>query len=120
MTAAALERHGVQVIERFDENVPPAIVDRHKVLQILVNLLRNAKYALDDESPPEKRLEIAISRASEERIAIKVTDNGVGIPPENLTRIFGHGFTTKRDGHGFGLHSGALAAKQMSGSLAAF
>jgi signal transduction histidine kinase len=46
-----------------------------------------------------------------------VRDNGVGIAPENLTRIFGHGFTTKKDGHGFGLHSGALAAKEMNGSL---
>ena len=44
-------------------------------------------------------------------------DNGIGIPPENLTRIFNHGFTTRKDGHGFGLHSGALAAKEMGGSL---
>jgi signal transduction histidine kinase len=50
-------------------------------------------------------------------VAIIVRDNGVGILPENLTRIFGHGFTTKKDGHGFGLHSGALAAKQMNGAL---
>jgi signal transduction histidine kinase len=46
-----------------------------------------------------------------------VIDNGVGILPENLTRIFNHGFTTRKDGHGFGLHSGALAAKEMGGSL---
>ena len=44
----------------------------------------------------------------------------MGITPENLTRIFGHGFTTKKDGHGFGLHSGALAAREMGGSLQAF
>jgi signal transduction histidine kinase len=53
-------------------------------------------------------------------IEITVTDNGIGIAPENLTRIFSHGFTTKRDGHGFGLHSGALAAKEMGGALSAF
>lgn len=117
MNVAALERHGVTVIRQFDEDVPPALVDRHKVLQILVNLLRNAKYALDEQEPAEKRLEIRVSRASEGSIAIAVRDNGVGIAQENLTRIFGHGFTTKRDGHGFGLHSGALAAKQMNGSL---
>jgi signal transduction histidine kinase len=46
-----------------------------------------------------------------------VTDNGIGIPSENLNRIFAHGFTTKESGHGFGLHSGALAAKEMGGSL---
>jgi len=117
MNAAAFERHGVRVIQQFDENIPPALVDRHKVLQILVNLLRNAKYALDEQGPADKRLEIHVGRAAGGNVAITVRDNGVGIAPENLTRIFGHGFTTKKDGHGFGLHSGALAAKQMNGSL---
>jgi signal transduction histidine kinase len=51
------------------------------------------------------------------RMKITVMDNGVGIPPENLTRIFNHGFTTRKGGHGFGLHGGALAAKEMDGSL---
>jgi signal transduction histidine kinase len=46
-----------------------------------------------------------------------VSDNGVGIASENLTRIFNHGFTTRKDGHGFGLHSGALAAREMGGAL---
>jgi two-component system NtrC family sensor kinase len=53
-------------------------------------------------------------------VQIYATDNGVGIAPENLTRIFAFGFTTKKTGHGFGLHSSALAAKEMGGSLNAF
>jgi signal transduction histidine kinase len=117
MNAAALERHGVRVIQHIDEGVPLALVDRHKVLQILINLFRNAKYAMDEQAPAEKCLEIHVHRADGGNTAITVRDNGVGIAPENLTRIFGHGFTTKKDGHGFGLHSGALAAKQMNGSL---
>jgi nitrogen fixation/metabolism regulation signal transduction histidine kinase len=48
---------------------------------------------------------------------VEVIDNGVGVAPENLTRIFAHGFTTRREGHGFGLHSGALAARELGGSL---
>ena len=48
---------------------------------------------------------------------IAVIDTGIGISPENLTRIFAHGFTTRKDGHGFGLHSGALAAKELGGKL---
>ena len=48
---------------------------------------------------------------------MEVTDNGEGIPKENLTRIFQHGFTTKKTGHGFGLHSGSNAAREMGGSL---
>jgi signal transduction histidine kinase len=117
MNAAALERHGVRVIQDFEENAPAVMVDRHKVLQILINLMRNAKYALDEQAPAEKRLEIHVGQTGGGNVAITVRDNGIGIAPENLTRIFGHGFTTKKDGHGFGLHSGALAAKQMNGSL---
>src|ERR1017187_5649890 len=50
-------------------------------------------------------------------VAIAVVDNGVGIPTENMTRIFSHGFTTRPGGHGFGLHSAALAAQELKGSL---
>jgi signal transduction histidine kinase len=117
MNSAALDRHGIKVVQKVAEDVPLALVDRHKVLQILINLLRNAKYAMDEQAPPEKRLQILVNQTAAGRVAIHVADNGVGIAPENLTRIFGHGFTTKKDGHGFGLHSGALAAKQMNGSL---
>jgi signal transduction histidine kinase len=53
-------------------------------------------------------------------VKIWVSDNGIGILPENLTRIFNHGFTTRRNGHGFGLHSGALAAKELGGVLLAY
>ena len=53
------------------------------------------------------------------RVRIEVTDNGIGIPQENMTKIFSHGFTTKKEGHGFGLHSCAIAAKEMKGALTA-
>jgi len=53
------------------------------------------------------------------RVQIYVTDNGVGIAAENLTRVFAFGYTTKKAGHGFGLHSSALAAREMGGSLVA-
>jgi signal transduction histidine kinase len=52
-------------------------------------------------------------------VKIAVMDNGIGIPPENLTRIFEHGFTTRKEGHGFGLHNGALVAKELGGKLTA-
>ena len=111
-------RHRIAVVREYDP-VPPVTVDKHKALQILVNLLRNAKHAMDDSAPNEKRLTLRIRRMNETTVAIIVTDTGVGIAPENLTRIFSHGFTTRKDGHGFGLHSAALAAQQMSGRLLA-
>jgi len=111
----ALSRHEVEVVREF-ESVPTLNVEKHKILQILVNLLRNAKYACHDSERADKRLTVRVANG-EGRIRISVIDNGVGIPPENLTRIFNHGFTTRKDGHGFGLHSSALAAKEMGGSL---
>jgi signal transduction histidine kinase len=91
-------------------------VDKHKVLQILVNLIRNAKYACDESKREDKRI-ILLASAVDQRVIISVSDNGVGIPSENLQRIFEHGFTTRPGGHGFGLHSGALAAQSMGGTL---
>jgi C4-dicarboxylate-specific signal transduction histidine kinase len=116
MNIGAFERHGV-VVDRQFSPVPLVRVDRHKVLQILINLLRNAKYALDESKRPDKRITISVLAANDRSVRIVVVDNGIGISPENLTRVFAHGFTTREEGHGFGLHSGALAAHAMGGSL---
>jgi signal transduction histidine kinase len=116
MNAAALVRHSVHVVRNYAD-VPPVAVDKHKVLQILVNLVRNAKYAMDEQGRENKELEILIRPEGEERVRISVKDNGTGISSENLVRIFSHGFTTKADGHGFGLHSSALVARELGGSL---
>lgn len=113
----ALARHRVETVREYAP-VPAINVDKHRVLQILVNLVRNAKYACEDSGRTDKRVILRIA-AGGEGVRISVVDNGVGIAPENLTRIFHHGFTTRRHGHGFGLHSGALAAREMAGSLSA-
>jgi signal transduction histidine kinase len=115
MNASALARHDVKIIREFAD-VPPITVERHKVLQILVNLVSNAKYACNDSGGDGKQLTVRVYNG-DGRIKIAIADNGIGIPPENLARIFNHGFTTKPDGHGFGLHSGALAARELGGSL---
>ncbi len=117
MNIGAFERHGVSLERKFSA-APLVRVDRHKVLQILINLLRNAKYALDESKRTDKRITISIFAVNERFVHMVVADNGIGISPENLTRVFAHGFTTREEGHGFGLHSGALAARAMGGSLA--
>jgi signal transduction histidine kinase len=115
MNLDGLGRHKVKVAREF-EDVPLINIDRHAVLQILVNLIRNAKHACQDSERTDKQLTVRLANG-DGRIKISVSDNGVGIPAENLTRIFNHGFTTRQKGHGFGLHSGALAAKELGGSL---
>jgi len=115
LNAEAFSRHGVTLACEFEE-VPAITVDKHRVLQILVNLIRNAKYACEDSGRSDKRITIRVTRCAI-GVAIAVIDNGVGIPAENMTRIFTHGFTTRAGGHGFGLHSAALSAQELKGSL---
>jgi PAS domain S-box-containing protein len=116
--SADLEHHAVQVVRDYSE-VPPLTLDKHKVLQILVNLIQNARHALNESQNPQRRLAVGIQMADGAFVRISIADNGVGILPDNLTQIFSHGFTTRKAGHGFGLHSGANAAKEMGGLLTA-
>jgi C4-dicarboxylate-specific signal transduction histidine kinase len=113
---ADFENNRIQV-ERRMENLPEVSADRHKILQILLNLLRNAKDAITEAANDKRIVQVALRSAGGDRVRIEIADCGVGIASENLTRIFSNGYTTKPEGHGFGLHSGALAAKQMNGAL---
>ena len=118
LNAGAFVRHGVTLRREFNK-VPKITVDKHKVLQILVNLVRNAKYACDESGRTDKLLTLRVDDPGNGSVRISVIDNGVGIPAENMSRLFSHGFTTRQSGHGFGLHSGALAAQELGGTLRA-
>lgn len=113
-----LKHHGISVVREFGE-IGIVDIDKPRFLQIVTNLIRNASDALAASSETEKLLTIRCYKHEEDSLRVEVLDNGIGIPPENFTRIFQHGFTTKDDGHGFGLHSSALAAKEIGGSLSA-
>lgn len=116
INSAALDRHKTTLTRQL-EDIPDVQANKQKILQIIVNLINNAKYAVSGNGKEDKEIQIKLYRHGEDRFRIEVSDNGVGISKENLTKIFNHGFTTKANGHGFGLHSGALGAKEMSGSL---
>ncbi len=118
INSASLSRHRIAVVQAY-EDVPEVLVDKHLVLQILVNLLRNAKQAIQESGIEPRRIVVKIQSKGTDSVTVAVQDTGTGIAAENLTRIFSHGFTTKKTGHGFGLHSSALAASGMGGSLAA-
>jgi signal transduction histidine kinase len=121
INSLSLERHKV-VVERRYETVPPVVTDKHLVMQVLVNLVSNAKQAVRDSGNAERRIVLSIDQARGEggaAVRFKVSDNGVGIVPENLNKIFQHGFTTRAEGHGFGLHTSANTAQQLHGRLSA-
>jgi PAS domain S-box-containing protein len=115
INAGSLARHDV-VLTRDYQMRGVVTTDKHKVMQILINLVRNAKFACVDSGRPDRQLTVRTT-GDDRGLRIAIIDNGVGIPAENLARIFNHGFTTRKNGHGFGLHSGALAARELGGAL---
>jgi PAS domain S-box-containing protein len=115
INAGSLARHDIETFRDYQVR-PVVTTDKHKVMQILINLVRNAKYACDESGRVDKRITVRTT-GDDRSVRISIVDNGIGIPEANLARIFNHGFTTRANGHGFGLHSGALAAKELGGSL---
>lgn len=117
---SALESCGCEIRQEY-QTIPDGALDRHQVIQILVNLISNAKNAMAAAEGRPRRLLLRLEPAGDRPgfIRFQVVDTGVGILPEHLTLIFTQGFTTRPDGHGIGLHSAALAAKNMGGTLRA-
>ena len=118
MNSGALSRHNVTVIREYDD-VPRVMADKHRLLLILINLISNAKQAMANLADRPREITLLVKAIEDNTLRISVKDAGEGILPENMTRIFAHGFTTRKDGHGFGLHSCALAAVEMKGHLTA-
>jgi PAS domain S-box-containing protein len=116
INSAGLGRHSIEIRREYGE-VPRVGTEKHRVLQILVNLLSNAKYALTSKTEGERRITVRLGMEKENAVRIDVADTGVGIAADDLSRIFRYGFTTRREGHGFGLHSSAMAAQALGGSL---
>ena len=113
-----IAKHDIRV-EKDYLSLPECWMDRHKLLQILINLFTNACNAVIANETGTGTIRVALKRTGPAHACIEVIDNGVGIAAENLTRIFQHGFTTRAEGHGFGLHSSAIAAAELGGSLRA-
>ncbi|MGP8198652.1 MAG: two-component system sensor histidine kinase NtrB [Limisphaerales bacterium] len=116
IVSAGLARHGIQLVREYAPNLPDITVEKHKVLQILVNFIRNAKEACQTSDRPDKKVALRATNGGE-FVHLSVTDNGIGIAPENLGRLFDHGFTTKKDGHGFGLNSSARTVRELGGDI---
>jgi PAS domain S-box-containing protein len=114
------EKYGIRVVREY-AHVPTIMTDRHHVLQILVNVITNAKNAMVEYPANAHCLTVRIGVPPDRRgsVRFEVTDTGGGIKAENLPRLFAQGFTTRKTGHGFGLHSAAISAKNLGGTLQA-
>ncbi len=119
LVGGSLERHGIKISLEQKEELPDVLLEKHKVLQILVNLVRNARDAVKAGKSKERRITVRTGKAGKGRVKIQVVDNGVGIDPKDIDRIFTYGHTAKPGGHGYGLHGSANAAGEMGGSLTA-
>ncbi len=111
-----LLRHGIVVVRDY-QPAPRLVLERHKVIQILVNLIRNAKEAVSKVVGETRTIRVGVRDIGEGRVQMTVEDNGVGIEAEVLPLVFTMGFTTKKGGHGFGLHNSALTAAALGGVL---
>jgi signal transduction histidine kinase len=118
--ASEFDKHHIAVIRDY-VNLPQVITDKQQIAQIVDNLLCNAKEAMRQQGVGPHSLTIRIQPHSQEgtRICIHVIDTGIGILPGNLHRIFAQSFSKQSNGQGVGLHSNALAAKNLGGSLTA-
>lgn len=117
MTEPELTRLGVHIISDFQVELEPMLLDQHRLIQILVNLITNAGAAMSHLPWSERRLTVRVAQCDEESLSITLRDHGIGISEEHLPYIFDYGFTTKMDGHGFGLHSALTNAREMGGTL---
>ena len=116
MSSGSLERHRISLVREFVPGIQ-IMLDKHRVMQILVNLIRNAKHAVQDMDIDSRMIKVVVNQPDKETVAIDIIDNGIGISAENMVNLFNYGFSTKSNGHGFGLHSGANSANELGGSL---
>jgi signal transduction histidine kinase len=105
-------------ITRDIPDLPEVWTNRYKLLQVVVNFVANASDAIAGNEPGKRQIAVR-AHLTGDWLEIAVQDSGVGMAAELLDRVWEFGFTTKTHDHGFGLHSSALAAQQLGGSVAA-
>ncbi len=115
LQSGSIERHQLNI--KKDLKATDSIVaQRSKLIHVLVNLIKNAKESMEENHPKDKNLTIT-SWQDDKWVYMSIADNGSGINKQNLNKIFTHSFTTKRNGHGFGLHSCANYMSEMKGKI---
>jgi signal transduction histidine kinase len=115
LSSSARARQRIQLVEYY-RKAPTIMLDRHRVLQIVLNLIRNAEDAVTARGDADMRIFVSAGYDNGQ-LKISVQDNGVGVSAEAMAKLFTYGFTTKPEGHGFGLHNSKLLASEVGGTL---
>lgn len=108
--------YGIQVKKQYID-VGEIYIDKHKALQIIINLISNAKYAVIDSGKEFREIILKLESSAENELSFIVTDNGIGIDAADIGHLFEYGFKRRKGGHGFGLHHSALVANELGGSI---
>jgi len=116
---ASFQRHDIDFSFQINEELPQITLEKNKAIQIIINLLKNARDAVKDGRREVRRITVKFSLEGD-YVKMEFEDNGIGIVPENLNKIFNYGFSTKSKGHGFGLHSSANLAVELGGKLSSY
>ncbi len=117
MHSEIFRKYKINIIKKYSKT-NPILIEKGKLIQVFVNLLKNAKESLEMKDEKNRIITINILEDKQHQ-TVEITDNGTGIPKENLTKIFSYGFSTKKDGKGFGLHTSALDMVELKGKILA-
>ncbi len=112
----SIRKRGITIRQRYS-SVPPVVVSASRLIHVIINLIKNAVEAMEGVSEHARVLTLTILQADTE-VHLVVSDTGTGITADHLSHMFQHGFTTKKKGHGFGLHYCARTIEVMGGSIA--
>jgi signal transduction histidine kinase len=124
-----LQRNHVVLQSELAKDLPTVTGDRVQLQQVILNLLRNASDAMADVHDRPRQLLISTEREAGARVRVSVRDAGVGVDPQNMTKLLDAFYTTKTDGMGMGLsisrsiierHHGRLWAERNDGPGATF
>ncbi|MCK4653174.1 MAG: tetratricopeptide repeat-containing sensor histidine kinase [Candidatus Cloacimonetes bacterium] len=115
MHSEMFRKYKIKITKKYSKT-KPILIEKGKLIQVFVNLLKNSKESLETKDDKNRVITINILEDKQHQ-TVEILDNGAGISKENLTRIFSYGFSTKKEGKGFGLHTSALAMNEMKGKL---
>ena len=116
LTSINFLHHKITIKKEYAK-LKSVFVDKLKLTQVVINLICNAKESCQESTNEDKCILLKTGSVNDDLFFIQIIDNGIGINKTKQLQVFSYGFTTKKSGHGFGLHSSIIAINEMNGSL---